>query len=289
MHQAAITVCLFVLLALCYMVGTSAFGTDKRPGGEKWGAAELKTLQVRRTTGPGCPYAAAWLTHVSLFCATGWYMESTKMETHTFNIFRGNTAGYQLVDPFVYSVNHMSMFEHWAHKKSGFGDAVKQSFIMSNASYYDQCFGAGYQASLATEFVAMIPFYGGLPPNVTAGNLVRSIGQGNSLVNAETKALQAMAALCSIVKYFGQTIIGVANLADRTLMLKEVSMLICVLCVVCYVYKNETGVGRFCRVCMSGGPPRLIVLIVNFACFDCSLPSFPPKCRSRCIWYSLNS
>lgn len=221
---ASIRSLILLLLIGIYLQMSTAFNTDKRPGGEKWGEPVLKTLQVRRTTGPGCPYAAAWLTHVSLFCATGWYMESTKMETHTFNIFRGGTFGYQLVDPFVYSVNHMSMFEHWAHKRSGFGEAVKQSFIMSNASYYDQCFDPSYQASQATEFLALIPFYGGLPPNVTAGNMVKSIGQGNSLVNAETKALQAMAALCSMVKYFGQIVIGVANIDDRTLMLKEVSL-----------------------------------------------------------------
>lgn len=224
MHRFVSFPLLLSLLVVATIIYTNAtLSSDKRPSGEKWGEPVAKTLQVRRTTGPGCPYAAAWLTHVSLFCATGWYMESTKMETHTFNIFRGNTAGYQLVDPFVYSVNHMSMFEHWAHKRRGFGEAVKQSYIMSTAAFEDQCHNPAYMPSESTEFLALIPFYGGLPPNVTAGNLVKSIGQGNSLVNAETKAIQTMAALCSTVKYFGQVVIGVSNFDDRMLMIKMVS------------------------------------------------------------------
>jgi len=30
------------------------------------------------------------------------------------------------------------------------------------------------------NYIALIPFYGGLPPNVTATYAVKSIGQGNS-------------------------------------------------------------------------------------------------------------
>jgi hypothetical protein len=40
---------------------------------------------------------------------------------------------------------------------------------------------------------------------------VKSIGQGNSLVSASTKALFAIATLCSNLKYFGRAVIGVGK------------------------------------------------------------------------------
>eukprot|EP01035_Chromulina_nebulosa_P017069 gene17069-22581_t len=111
------------------------------------------------------------------------------MEAASFLIFDKAHLKFQLSDPDAYFVHHMSMYEHLVHKK---------------------------------EYIAIIPFYGGLPPNVTSDMSVKSIGQGNSLVNAETKALQCMATICSCLKYFGQVVVGVVRDDDRKLMLHMV-------------------------------------------------------------------
>lgn len=63
------------------------------------------------------------------------------------------------------------------------------------------------------RFMAFIPFFGGRPPGVQGSadnpNLkVHSIGQGNSLIKAEVKALQTLATICSVLKYFGQATVG---------------------------------------------------------------------------------
>lgn len=142
--------------------------------------AEKVKVELKKVTGAGCPYAAAWLTHVNLFRKATWHLESLKMETATFNIFGPFRSGYQLQDPSYFYVHHMSMFEHQLHKRVGFGEAARQTFILSNVSYTEECFN--YEPSKATEYLALIPFYGGLPPNVTMDLRVKSIGQGNSLV-----------------------------------------------------------------------------------------------------------
>lgn len=43
------------------------------------------------------------------------------------------------------------------------------------------------------EYIAVIPFYGGLQPY---RNNTESLGEGNSMVGAATKGLQCMAAVC---------------------------------------------------------------------------------------------
>lgn len=47
--------------------------------------------------------------------------------------------------------------------------------------------------------------------------MVRSLGQGNSLMDPGVKILQTMATLCSAMQYFGQGVIAVAQEADRLL------------------------------------------------------------------------
>ena len=73
------------------------------------------------------------------------------------------------------------------------------------------------------EFLALVPFYGGLPPNTSAGAfLTDSLGQGNSRVSLEVKAHQAMATVCSCLRYFGHVVVGVARSEDRQQMKKLV-------------------------------------------------------------------
>lgn len=87
---------------------------------------------------------------------------------------------FQLSDPDAYYVHHMSMFEHLIHKKHGFETAQNKTLIMSKAAYAGEC--SNVKINTNQQYVALIPFYGGLPPNVTKDLSVKSIGQGNSLV-----------------------------------------------------------------------------------------------------------
>jgi hypothetical protein len=117
----------------------------------------------------------------------------------------------------------MSMFEHVLHKKYGFDVAQNKTKIMSQAAFNGEC--VGLKPSDDSRYFALVPFYGGLPPNVTKDLSVKSIGQGNSLVDASTKALQAMATTCSCLKYYGRVVIGVARIEDRRIIEKMVSLL----------------------------------------------------------------
>lgn len=88
---------------------------------------------------------------------------------------------FQVSDPDAYYVHHMSMYEHLQHKKFGFDVAKEKTLTMSQAAFHGEC--DRINISESREFLAIIPFYGGLPPNVTSDLSVKSIGQGNSLVS----------------------------------------------------------------------------------------------------------
>ena len=108
------------------------------------------------------------------------------------------------------------MFEHLNHKKYNFSVASRKTVVMSRAAFRGECDGlsallarpAGPSPRGSREYVALVPFFGGLPPDVTADLAVKSIGQGNSLVDSSTKALQAMATVCSCIRYFGRVVVG---------------------------------------------------------------------------------
>jgi hypothetical protein len=69
----------------------------------------------------------------------GWHLESTKMESASFNIFDRSQLKFQLSDPDAYYVHHMSMFEHLLHKKYGFEAASNASRAMSLAAFHGEC------------------------------------------------------------------------------------------------------------------------------------------------------
>jgi len=82
---------------------------------------------------------------------------------------------------------------------------------------------AKVDSSSRDEFLALVPFYGGLPPNTSVGAFqTDSLGQGNSRVSLEVKAHQAMATVCSCLRYFGHVVVGVARSEDRQQMKKLV-------------------------------------------------------------------
>lgn len=178
---------------------------------------EPRVYHFRRCKGAGCPYTASWLSHINLYRRVGWFLESTKMEAASFNIFDRSQQKYQLSEPDAYYVHHMSMFEHLLHKKYGFETAKNKTQTMSDLAFRGEC-GDNLNMTSSREYLSLIPFYGGLPPEVTADfSQVKSIGQGNSLVTPQIKVLQCMATLCSTLRYFGQAVIGVSRDDDREL------------------------------------------------------------------------
>jgi hypothetical protein len=218
-----------------------------------------RVYHFKRCRGSGCPYTASWLSHINLYRRVGWHLESTKMETASFNIFDRAMYKWQLSDPHAYYVHHMSMFEHLIHKKYGFDSAKNSTQVMSDKAFLSECsahhhYGSGMRKYNANdggnmsssldnmahtslhgtrklkaktmEYLALIPFYGGLPPAVTQDfSKVNSIGQGNSLVKPSIKVLQCMATVCSCLKYFGHVVIGVAREYDLELVTNKLKEL----------------------------------------------------------------
>ena len=150
---------------------------------------------MRKVSGSGCPYAASWLAHINLYKKLTWRIDNTKMEAASFVIFDHAHFKFQLEDHTAYFVHHMSMYEHFIHKKHGFKIAENKTTIMSQAAQDGEC--GSLVVNEDPRFMAFIPFFGGRPPGVQGAadnpNLkVHSIGQGNSLVKAEIKAMQTM-------------------------------------------------------------------------------------------------
>ena len=181
----------------------------------------------KKCRGSGCPYTASWLSHINLYKRVGWHLESTKMETASFNIFDRSQLKFQMSDPSAYFVHHMSMYEHLLHKKYGFDIASNKSRTMSLAAFDGECrnetsiklMHRGSGRGDRAEYLTLVPFYGGFPPAVTQDySKVNSIGQGNSLVDASIKVLQCMASVCSCLRYFGHVVVGVSRESDLKLL-----------------------------------------------------------------------
>ena len=226
--------------------GDSVVGGDVKTEEKALTAGSPRIYGCKRLSGGGCPYTASWLVHVNLYKRTGWILHSTKMETASFNVFDKAKYKFQLSDPADYYVHHMSMNEHLLHKRDGFDVARNQSLLMSEAAFQGECLAPDsnadttYAGAAATagggggrlgskkrqhltrgngEYLGLVPFYGGLPPEVTADfSKVRSIGQGNSLVPPSVKVLQCLATVCSALKYFGHVVVGVARKEDMDLL-----------------------------------------------------------------------
>jgi len=90
------------------------------------------------------------------------------------------------------------MYEHLNHKAYGFEVAHNKSIILASHAVLGEC--QHLQVAATSQYVALIPFYGGLPPNVTKDLSVKSIGQGNSLVSASQSRLY-MFSTPSVVVY----------------------------------------------------------------------------------------
>jgi hypothetical protein len=53
-------------------------------------SSERRIYFLKKCNGAGCPYTASWLSHINLYRRVGWAMESTKMESASFNMFDFN-------------------------------------------------------------------------------------------------------------------------------------------------------------------------------------------------------
>ncbi len=108
------------------------------------------------------------------------------MEAASFNVFDKARWKFQFADPDAYYVHHMSRYEHLIHKSSTFEEAKRKSELLSNAAFLGECANlTGLDRVRDREpYLALVPFFGGLPPNVTKDLKVKSLGQGNSLVGS---------------------------------------------------------------------------------------------------------
>lgn len=179
---------------------------------------------LRKCSGSGCPYTASWMAHINLYKRLVWNIDNTKMEAASFEIFDKASFKFQLEDHTAFFVHHLSHFEHAVHKRSGFELAENLTKVMANAAFEGEC--VNLQVSDAENTIAFIPFFGGRPPGVTASLQVKSIGQGNSLVGPEIKAMLTMSTICSCLKYFGQVVIGVSRDQDATLINNQITPII---------------------------------------------------------------
>ena len=148
-------------------------------------SVEERLYDFKKCSGGGCPYTASWLVSTNLYSRAEWWLHSTKMEAASFNIFDKAKLKFQFSDPDAYFVHHMSMYEHLLHKKASFDEAKRKSEILSNVAFQSECFNlTRYEvhSPVKDSYLTLVPFYGGLPPNVTSDRKVKSLGQGNSLV-----------------------------------------------------------------------------------------------------------
>ena len=116
------------------------------------------------------------------------------MEFASFQVFDTAVFRYITADIDSYYVNHMSEYEHSVRKKYGLDAAQNQSSVLAAAALEGEC--SNLVVNPSREFLALIPFYGGLPPGVDAFMKVRSSGQGNSLVSAVNVVVIVMAIVC---------------------------------------------------------------------------------------------
>lgn len=131
---------------------------------------------------------------------------------------------YLYVDPEAHFVNHISVYEHSNAEKYGFEAAKTKVLSLSEAAVRGECQLDHLQRGAVPHrrnSISVIPFYGGLPPNGTKHES-DSLGQGNSRVDPTTKALQALATVCSTLRYFGFAFVGTMRAEDTQVFLHVV-------------------------------------------------------------------
>jgi hypothetical protein len=182
---------------------------------------------------PGCPYAAAWLIDVSTYLRTGWNLASRKMEEASFNVFRRAQA---FQTDMSYHVKHMSAYEHsvvsvFNKNKKSRDEINHMIYRYARALFLSQCSSVVVQNE-TDVFLALIPFYSGQPPNVTREDGIGTEGEGHSRAPVDVKAIEAVATVCSALKYFGRVVVGVTSEKDEALLIEKVRIAACVFLIV---------------------------------------------------------
>jgi len=171
--------------------------------------------KIKKCGGASCPYAASWLVDINLLYLIDFKLDAEWMEQASYRLFATKSNAYQLEDLDSYFVHHLSQYEHSIHSTHGFEKSTQKVGQLSRSAFDGECSKEEFQQIHNADYVALIPYYGGLPPNITSSMKVKSNGKGNSLVNDSIKSLQCMATVCSCLKYFGNVIIGVSNINDK--------------------------------------------------------------------------
>jgi hypothetical protein len=100
-------------------------------------------------------------------------------------------------------------------KKFGYNVSEQMTVEFSRSAVQAECRGVEQVTSHERSTLALVPFFGGRPPNVTADLKVQSLGQGNSLVKGEVKAMQTLAVVCSLLRNFAYVVVGVTRPEDE--------------------------------------------------------------------------
>lgn len=186
----------------------------------------------------GCPYTASWLAQIDILMRTSFTINSTKMEDASFALLQqsGESVTYQVSRPDLYYVNHLSEYEHRIRKKThNISEAIRRSALMSETALATEC-GTGHRSDTPHRgrHTALMPFYGGMPADTDLASLkVKSVGEGNSVVNRTVKAWQGMATVCSLIKYFDRIVVGVSSVEDELVIRQHVS---------CFVFDNYVSI-----------------------------------------------
>lgn len=153
------------------------------------------------------------------------------MEDASFALLQSRIASvYQMAHPDLYYVNHLSQFEHLLKRKThNITYSIERSAAVSAAAFRAECNIANSRVLQKERFyLALVPFYGGLPANTDTSNYkVRSVGEGNSVVNRTVKAWQGMATICSLMRFYGRVVVGVSSQDDEAIMRKHVRHKLC--------------------------------------------------------------
>lgn len=169
-----------------------------------------------------CPYSASFLAHRALLLRVRFWVRVRLMEEVFYGVLGRASHKFQPSDPDAFFVHHLSEFEHRMHAAHGFEAAQRMTDTMARAAASGECGNLSTPGHAA--YLAVVPFYGGLPPNVSA-HKVLSTGEGNSLARPEVKALQLLAALCSALRECGRAVVGVTCREDAALVLRQLGTL----------------------------------------------------------------
>lgn len=185
----------------------------------------INEISLHRVQGIACPYSAAWICDSNFLRKVKYDISWLKMERASFEIILSSDHAFQFDDDNQFFVNHLSGYEHLTRKEYGYNISLKNASAISKSAISKEC-ELATSSTAWSSVLAILPFFGGLPPDVSENLEVKSIGQGNSLVSSNTKAIQCVAAVCSCLKYFKYVVVGYCRDKDRDILVSQVNLVI---------------------------------------------------------------